>query len=348
MPLLHICINVLNILYLCILNSIVNRQSKLPIDNNNNDLPLCSICNNDFKTVSDPESGEIICNICGIVLSDEEKELPLHPKVQEEMTVISHANTITTSTTNPNLKHLYNNNLLFNIESSTIIGKSNVDAVGKRISNDMQNKIDKLRIWEQRTRYTNPNERNLKAAFNKLNNIKQKLGLSNAIVEKSFYLYRKASSLGLVQGRTTEGILSAAIYLACKDLGTPKTLKEISDITNVKIKSISKYSRLLIFELDLKPIPVIDPIKCIVKIANNLNLDEKIKHKAINIMKKVMKEEIHVGKNPLSIAASTIYAACKITEEKDKTQKEIANSADISAVVVRDRYNDIVDKVNLQ
>jgi transcription initiation factor TFIIB len=327
----------------------MNRHSQLPIDNNNNNshLPLCSICNNDFQTVSDPESGEIICKRCGIVLSDEEKELPLHPKVQEEMTVISHANTITTST-NPNLKHLYNNNLLFNIESSTIISKSNVDAIGKRISNDMQNKIDKLRIWEQRTRYTNPNERNLNNAFNKLNNIKYKLGLSNAIVEKSFYLYRKASSLGVVKGRTTEGILSAAIYLACKELGTPKTLKEISDITNVKIKSISKYSRLLIFELDLKPIPVIDPIKCIVKIANNLNLEEKIKRKAINIMKKVMKEEIHVGKNPLSIAASTIYAACKTTEENDKTQIEIANSADISAVVIRDRFNDIINKVNLQ
>jgi transcription initiation factor TFIIIB Brf1 subunit/transcription initiation factor TFIIB len=65
-------------------------------------------------------------------------------------------------------------------------------------------------------------------------------------------------------------------------------------------------------------------------------------------MKAVMKEEIHVGKNPLSIAASTIYAVCKSREENDKTQLEIANSADISAVVVRDRYNDIVDKVNLQ
>jgi transcription initiation factor TFIIB len=321
----------------------VNSHNNITIDDNNN--PLCSICNNDFKTVSDPESCEIICNICGIVLS-EEKKLPLHPRVREEMAVLSHANT---TTTNTNLQYnKNNNNILFNIESSTIIGKSNVDAVGKRISNDMQNKIDKLRIWEQRTRFINPKDRNLKYAFDKLNNIQHKLGLSNIIVEKSFYLYRKASSLGLVQGRITEGILSAAIYLACKELETPKTLKEISDITNVKIKSISKYSRLLIFELDLKPIPVIDPIKCIVKIANNLNLEEKIKHKAIKIMKEVMREEIHVGKNPLSIAASTIYAVCKNREENDKTQLEIANSADISAVVVRDRYNDIINKVNLQ
>lgn len=328
----------------------MNRHNDLSIDTNNNNIPLCSICNNDFKTVSDPETGEIICSICGIVFSGEEKKLPLHPRVQEEITVISHANnTITNTNTNLqyNENNSNNNNILFNIESSTIIGKSNVDAVGKRISNDMQNKIDKLRIMEQRTRYINPRDRNLKDAFTKLNNIKHKLRLSNSIVEKSFYLYRKASSLGLVKGRTTEGILSAAVYLACKEFETPKTLKEISDITNVKIKSISKYSRLLIFELDLKPIPVIDPIKCIIKIANNLNLEEKTKHKAIKIMKEIMKEEIHLGKNPLSIAASTIYAICKTREENDKTQLEIANSANISAVVVRDRYNDIIDKVDL-
>ena len=237
------------------INNIVSSHNNITIVNNNNDVPLCSICNNDFQTVSDPESGEIICNICGIVLS-EEKKLPLHPRVQEEMTVIGHANT----TTNTNLQYNENNsnnNILFNIESCTTIGKSNVDAIGKRISNDMQNRIDKLRILEKRTRYINQKDRNLKYAFTKLNNIKHKLGLSNTIAEKSFYLYRKASSLGLVQGRTTEGILSAAIYLACKEFGTPKTLKEISDITNLKIKSISKYSRLLIFELDLKPIPVI-------------------------------------------------------------------------------------------
>ena len=172
--------------------------------------------------------------------------------------------------------------------------------------------------------------------------------LSNTIVEKSFYLFKKASSQGIVRGRSTEGVLSASIYLACKELETPKTLKEISLTTNVKIKSISKYSKVLIIKLGLKPIPVIDPIKCIIKIANNLDLDEKSKHKAIKIMKEIMKEEIHVGKNPLSMAASTIYAVCKTKEENDKTQLEIANSADISAVVVRERYNDLIDKVNLQ
>ena len=97
----------------------------------------------------------------------------------------------------------------------------------------------------------------------------------------------------------------------------------------MKIKSISKYSRILTFELDLKSIPVIDPIKCIVKIANNLNLEEKTKLKAIKIMREVMEEEIHVGKNPLSIAASTIYAEHVKLGMRMIELIEIANSAGI-------------------
>ena len=33
-------------------NNIVKHQSNLPIDNNNINIPLCSICNNNFKTIS--------------------------------------------------------------------------------------------------------------------------------------------------------------------------------------------------------------------------------------------------------------------------------------------------------
>jgi transcription initiation factor TFIIIB Brf1 subunit/transcription initiation factor TFIIB len=77
------------------------------------------------------------------------------------------------------------------------------------------------------------------------------------------------------------------------------------------------------------------------EIANNLSLEEKTKHEAIKLMKEIMKQEIHVGKNPLAIAASTIYAVCKGLENEDKTL-EIAKSAGISAVVIRDRYNDII------
>jgi transcription initiation factor TFIIB len=46
----------------------------------------------------------------------------------------------------------------------------------------------------------------------------------------------------------------------------------------------------IVFELGIK-IPVVDPIKCIVKVANKLTLIEKTKHQALDIMGKVLKKE---------------------------------------------------------
>ena len=46
--------------------------------------------------------------------------------------------------------------------------------------------------------------------------LKDKLGLSDAIVEKTAYIYRKVEHRGLVKGRTIPGMLAAAIYLACR------------------------------------------------------------------------------------------------------------------------------------
>lgn len=44
--------------------------------------------------------------------------------------------------------------------------------------------------------------------------LKGKLGLSNTIVEKTAYIYRKVVARRLVRGRTIPGMLVACLYLA--------------------------------------------------------------------------------------------------------------------------------------
>jgi transcription initiation factor TFIIB len=78
----------------------------------------------------------------------------------------------------------------------------------------------------------------------------------------------------LIRGRTISGILAAAIYIACREMGTPRTLKDIAADSNVKLKEVAKSYRILYFELDLK-MPLVDPMKCIVKVANKAKLSEK-------------------------------------------------------------------------
>jgi transcription initiation factor TFIIB len=149
----------------------------------------------------------------------------------------------------------------------------------------------------------------------------------------------------LIRGRTVSGILAAAIYVACRESGTPRTLKDISEESNVKLKEIARSYRMLYFELDLK-IPIIDPIRCIAKVANKSKLSEKTKRQAAEIMNIVTKEEFSAGKDPMGIAASVLYLA-SLKNGENITQKHIANAAGVTEVTVRHRAKDLKDKFSI-
>jgi transcription initiation factor TFIIB len=96
-------------------------------------------------------------------------------------------------------------------------------------------------------------------------------------------------------------------------------------------------------ELDLK-IPLIDPMKCITRVANKANLTERTKRAAVDIMKKVTKSGISAGKDPMGLAASVLYIACLNTGES-RTQTDIADAAGVTEVTVRNRYKNLKDQL---
>jgi transcription initiation factor TFIIB len=67
------------------------------------------------------------------------------------------------------------------------------------------------------------------------------------------------------------------IYVACRELETPKRLKDIIGVSNITRRDTTRNYRQLILELDLK-IPVVDPMKCIARVANRAHLSEMAKH----------------------------------------------------------------------
>ena len=61
-----------------------------------------------------------------------------------------------------------------------------------------------------------------------LERVKDKLALSNAMVEKTAYIYRKAQERGLVRGRTIPSVLAASVYIACREMVISATLNDIA------------------------------------------------------------------------------------------------------------------------
>ena len=111
---------------------------------------------------------------------------------------------------------------------TTIIGRTDRDASGNKIAASIRSKMERLKVWDFRSHAHDSTNKNLMQAFNELDKLKDKLALPDAVIERTAYIYRKARQRGLIRGRTTDGILTAAIYIACRDLGVTKTLKEVA------------------------------------------------------------------------------------------------------------------------
>ena len=299
----------------------------------NSESVKCLICGRMQTAIADPESGEVICSRCGMVIAQDYANL-------ESLAFTTGDYNQKARTGAPISLSRHDKGL------ATIIGKPNNDASGRKLNADVRSTFKRLKTWDMRMQIDSSTNRNLYKAFFELNVLKDKLGLSDALVEKTAYIYRKAEGRGLLRGRTISGMIDAAVYLACREMGTPRTLKDITRISNTKRKDIARNIRILTVEMGIKP-PVFDPMKCIAKVANTAQIGERTTRHAFKMMNELLRRKTaSAGKNQMGLAASILYIACKETGEI-KPQKVMASAAGVTEVTLRSRVKDLVKNLNL-
>jgi transcription initiation factor TFIIB len=194
---------------------------------------VCSICKRNDTIVTYASSGEIICSSCGAVISDKVQDISR----LERRAFSAEEENVTRRTGVPTSIAFADMGL------STVIDKHDRDASGRPLDAEMRARMQRLRMWDLRAHSNSPADRNLIKAFNELSMLKDKLALSNAVVEKAAYIYRKVQERGLIRGRTISGIMAAAVYTACREIGTPYTLRDIAAVDNIRRKDIARNYR---------------------------------------------------------------------------------------------------------
>jgi transcription initiation factor TFIIB len=295
----------------------------------------CLVCHKVSKAITDTESGEIICSDCGVVFTEYSEE-----HHDERSISASHHMKDKITPTNPFSS--YNNTGVM-----TEIGRTNKDFSGHELNVAMRSTFERLRTWDKRMRlygsrskYGMSNNASLWKIFYRLGILKVRLGLPSIIVEKAAYIYRKAQQRKLVSGgRTISAVLAAAVYITCREIGTPRPLNEIAKVSDIKRKDIARNYRILIKELDLQ-VPIIDPMKCIIRVANTVEINERTKRHALKIMDEAISKEIPAGKDPMGLSGAIVYAVCKKAGQ-DITQADIAKAAGTTHVTIRKRFREL-------
>ena len=228
---------------------------------------------------------------------------------------------------------------------TTTIDWKDKDAYGRSLSSEKRSQMHRLRKWQERIRTKDAGERNLQFALSEIDRMASALGVPRSVREVASVIYRRALDEDLIRGRSIEGVATSALYAACRQEGLPRSLEEIAEVSRVERKEIGRTYRYISQELGLELKPV-DPAKYVPRFASELDLSKEVQSKANEIIETTAEKGLLSGKSPTGFAAAAIYAASLLCNEK-KTQREVADVAQVTEVTIRNRYQEQIEAMGI-
>ncbi|MFW6385504.1 MAG: transcription initiation factor IIB, partial [Halodesulfurarchaeum sp.] len=232
-------------------------------------------------------------------------------------------------------------NMMHDKGLSTNIGWQDKDAYGRTLSSRQRQKMQRLRTWNERFRTRNSKERNLKQALGEIERMASALGLPKEVRETASVIYRRALKEDLLPGRSIEGVATAALYAAARQMSTPRSLDEVANVSRIDEMEFKRTYRYIVRELSLEVQPA-DPASYVPRFASELGLSEEVERRARQLLDTAQKKGVTSGKSPVGLAAAAIYAASLLTNQK-VTQTAVSNVTNVSEVTIRNRYQELLE-----
>ena len=226
---------------------------------------------------------------------------------------------------------------------STTIDWNDKRSIGGKLSSTQRMELYSLRRWQRRVRVSDATERNLAMALSEMGKLSSALGLPKNIVETASVIYRRAIKKRLIRGRSIHNVTAASIYLSCRQCSIPRTLEEVAAISNLDKRDIARSYRFMVRELEAF-VPPSTSRRYAARFSNKLIISGRAEALAIRILEVAKSMKLTSGRGPTGIAAAATYMATVLNNER-KTQREIAEVANVTEVTIRNRYKELLEKL---
>jgi transcription initiation factor TFIIB len=286
------------------------------------------------KLIRDYECAEIICMDCGYVVAEKITDVGPEWRAFDEEQRSRRARVGAPLTYTIHDKGL-----------STMIDYHDRDTYGKDLSPAQRAQVYRLRKWQRRVRVSDATERNLAFALSELSKMSSSLSLPRNILETASVIYRKAVKKRLIRGRSIQGVTSAALYMSCRQCGIARTLDEIAVASGISKKEIGRSYRFMVKELDFF-VPPSTSNYYVSRFANQLGLAGRVENVALRILQAASLMRLTSGRGPTGIAAAATYVASVLSGES-RTQREIAEIANVTEVTIRNRYKELIERLEI-
>jgi transcription initiation factor TFIIB len=126
----------------------------------------------------------------------------------------------------------------------------------------------------------------------------------------------------------------------------PRALEEVATYTHAGRKELGRSIRLILHTSEIT-IPRPKPQDFIPRFGEDLHMSVNSQQKASVVIDQAQAMGLTAGKDPTGMAAAALYIAGLVEGER-RTQQEVAATAHITEVTVRNRYKEMVQKLNLK
>ena len=288
----------------------------------------CPECDGDI--VEDVERGETVCDDCGLVVDEtyidrgpewrtyEGDDAGEKSRVGGPMTFTRHDKGLTTT-----------------------IGEHDYDANGRAITGAKRRQLHRLRTWQRRCQAQGSKERNLRHALGEIDRMASALGLPSDVRETAGVVYRRALDENLLKGRSIEGMATASLYAATRQVGIARSVGDIATVSRIDELEFTRAYRYMARELGLhtEPNRAVDYLD---QLCSELDVSSAARQLACDLLDAAEREGVHSGRHPVGLAAAAVYAAGRIRPDDRLTQSAVADAADVSNVTIRNRYPELL------
>ncbi|GMS83767.1 hypothetical protein PENTCL1PPCAC_5942, partial [Pristionchus entomophagus] len=264
--------------------------------------------------IEDHRAGDVICPECGRVVGDRLVD------VGTEWRSFSNER----SGTDPSRVGAPENPLMGASDLSTSI------AVGFGSSDGDQSLANAQR------RSSNNSDRQMSQGMQHIREMSDRIHLTRTIQDRAALLFRQMLDGKTLRGKNIAAQAASCLYVACRQEGVPRTLKEIIAVAGCSPREVNKCVKLIIRSSE-NSFQLITSEDFMSRFCGNLDLPHQVQRAATHIARVAKERDLVAGRSPISIAAAAIYMASQASGTK-KTAKEVGEITGAAEVTVKQTY----------
>ncbi|KAK9239195.1 Brf1-like TBP-binding domain-containing protein [Lipomyces kononenkoae] len=189
--------------------------------------------------------------------------------------------------------------------------------------------------WESR-------EQTLANGKRRIMNLAHALKLPEFIGEAANRWFQLAVTHNFVQGRRSQYVVAACLYVACRQQETTHMLIDFADLLQVSVFAIGATYLKLVKVLQIKKIPLIDPSIYIQRFAVKLEFGaetRKVMNDAVRLVQRMGKDWLHQGRRPAGVAGACILVAARMNNFR-RSKAEIVHVAKVAEDTIQRRLDE--------